>query len=329
MGKFFTSKKTTTENVDMGPWSGQQPFLKDAWGKAQTLYNTQSQQPGYEGDFIATMSPQQKGILQQYIDYYGGTGTQRADSLYDKSVAMTDTGMGGVTNTANAMTNFANSDRTGAIISDASRIADNPYMSGMVDAAMSDAYRKASENTIPNLYRDAAAGSNLNSSRTALMQGVVERGLAEKTADVSSMLRGNAYDTGLKVGAGNQALTLEALSGAGGLFDSLNRQGLLANDLATGQRGEAADRVMSNAEMLRQGQQLELDNNYEKFRYNEDRPWDLLSRYYNIIGSNNWGKTGTATTISKDQMSPAAGVAAIIGSIASIMKGAGSMGFGR
>ena len=328
MGDFFTSKKTSTENVDMGPWSAQQPFLKDAWGDARSLYEAQNGQPGYDGDFTATMSPSQKGILQQYIDYYTGEGTNRADNLYNKSVNMTDTGMNGVMNSAASINNFANSDRTGNIISSASRIADNPYVSGMVDASMRDAYRNASENTIPNLYRDAAAGSNLNSSRTALAQGVVERGLAQKTADISSLMRGNAYDTGLKIGAGNEALTLDALKGAGGLYESLGRTGLLANDLATGQRDNASDRAQAGSEMLRQGRQLELDNNYEKFRYQEDRPWDLLNRYYNIIGSNNWGKTGTATTISKDQMSPAAGVAAIIGSIASLMKGAGSMGMG-
>lgn len=328
MGNFFSSKKKSTSSVDMGPWSGQQPFLTDAWNKAQGLYNTQSGQPGYEGDFIATMTPEQKSLIQNYIDYYTGTGTQRADELYNNATTMTNTGMNGVTNTANAITDFANSDRTGAIISDAGRIADNPYMSGMVDASMRDAYRNASENTIPNLYRDAAAGSNLNSSRTALMQGVVERGLAQKTADVSAMLRGNAYDTGLKIGAGNQALTLDALRGAGGLFDLLNNTGLAANELATKQRDNASDRALYNSDALRQGRQMELDNNFQKFRYAEDRPWDLLSRYYGIIGSQNWGRTGTQMTTETSTPSGASILGGVLGTVGSLFGGGGMFGAG-
>lgn len=325
---FFTSKKTTTSSVDMGPWSAQQPFLTDAWGKAQDLYNTQSGQPGYGGDFVATMSPEQKALIQQYIDYYGGTGTQRADTLYNQAATMTDTGMNGVINSANAITNFANGDRTGAIINDAGRIADNPYMSGMVDATMRDAYRNASENTIPNLYRDAAAGSNLNSSRTALMQGVVERGLAQKTADVSSMLRGQAYDKGLEIGFGNQKLGLDSLLGAGGLYEGLNRTGLVANDLATNQRDNAADRGLYLSDTQRQGNQMELDNNYAKFRYGEDRPWDLLSRYYGITGSQNWGKTGTSTSVEKSDPSAGQIVGGLMSTVGSLFGGGGMFGAG-
>lgn len=320
----FTSKKTTTQSVDMGPWGQQQPFLTGAWNSAQNLYNTQNGQPGYQGDFIATMNPDQLGLIRSFMDYYKGTGVNRADALFNNATTMTNTGMNGVINSANAINNFANSDRTGAIISDASRIADNPYMSSMVDASMRDAYRNASENTIPNLYRDAAAGSNLNSSRTALAQGVVERGLAQKTADVSSMLRGNAYDTGLKIGAGNQALTLDALKGAGGLFDSLNKTGLAANDLATNQRDNATERALYLSDTERQGRQMELDNNLQKFRYNEDRPWDLLNRYYGIVGSQKWGSTGTSTTVTKDTPSAMQQAASIIGMASDI----GSMLFG-
>lgn len=325
---FFDSKKKSTSTVDMGPWSGQQPFLTGAWGSAQGLYNAQSGQPGYQGDFIAGMSPEQKGLIQNYIDYYTGTGADRANTLFGNANTMTNTGMAGVTNSANAMTDFANGDRTGGIINTASRIADNPYVSSMVDASMRDAYRNASENTIPNLYRDAAAGSNLNSSRTALMQGVVERGLAQKTADVSSMLRGNAYDTGLKIGATGDALTLDALKGAGGLFDSYNKTGLAANDMATTQLGNASDRALYNADALRQGNQMELDNNVQKFRYGEDRPWDLLNRYYGIVGSQNWGRTGTSVNTETSSPSGASILGGILGTVGSLFGGGGMFGAG-
>lgn len=325
---FFESKKKTSQSVDMGPWKEQQPFLKDAWGDAQSLYDKQSAQPGYEGDFFATMSPSQQALIKSMIGYSTGEATNRADTLYGQANNMTTTGMNGVTNTANAITDFANTDRTGAIISDAGRIADNPYMSDMVKATMTDAYRGASENTIPNLYRDAASGSNLNSSRTALMQGVVERGLAEKTADVSSLLRGNAYNKGLDIGFGNQKLNLESLLGAGGLYDSLNKTGLVANELATRQRDTATDRGMAGEEMLRQNAQMGLDNDYAKFRYAEDRPWDLLNRYYGIVGSQNWGKTGTQETTERSTPSGAQILSGIIGTVGSFFGSGGMFGSG-
>lgn len=317
----MSSKSTKTTTTDMGPWSGQQPYIKDAFSEAQRIYNQNKNNPGYEGDFVATMLPEQRGILENAIKWYTGEGTNRADALYGTSNTLLNQGATGLTNTANSITNFANTDRTGAIINDASRIADNPYMSGMVDATMRDAYRNASENTIPNLYRDAAAGSNLNSSRTALMQGVVERGLAQKTADVGAALRGAAYGQGLEIGAGNQRLNLEAMLGAGGLFDAATARGFGGVVDATNMRNDATDRAVTSGELIRQGNQLGLDNDMAKFNYKDTRADELLRRYYGIIGANNWGQTGTTTEVAKTTPSAAQVAGGVLGAVGSLFGG--------
>lgn len=81
----------------------------------------------------------------------------------------------------------------------ANQYADNPQFSGMVAAAMRDAQRTVGEDVLPNLYRGASAGGNLNSSRTAISDGLVRRGLAEKSADVSANMRGQAWQQGLQI----------------------------------------------------------------------------------------------------------------------------------
>lgn len=314
-------KSTKTTTTDMGPWSGQRPYITETFSEAQRIYNENKNRPGYEGDFVATMTPEQRGILDNAVKYYTGEGTNRADTLYGNANTLLGTGINGLTNTANAITDFAKTDRTGAIINDASRIADNPYMSSMVDATMRDAYRNASENTIPNLYRDAAAGSNLNSSRTALMQGVVERGLAQKTADIGAQLRGAAYGQGLDIGAGNQRLNLDALMGAGGLFDSATARGFGGVIDATNMRNDATDRAVTSGELIRQGNQLGLDNEMAKFNYKDTRADELLRRYYGIVGDKSWGQTGTTTETTKTQPSSAQIAGAAIGAIGSLLGG--------
>lgn len=314
-------KSTKTTTTDMGPWSGQRPYITETFSEAQRIYNENKARTPYQGDFVATMTPEQRSVLDNAIKFYTGEGTQRADNLYGTSNTLLNAGATGVVNSANAINDFAASDRTGAIINDASRIADNPYMSGMVDATMRDAYRNASENTIPNLYRDAAAGSNLNSSRTALSQGVVERGLAQKTADVSAALRGQAYGQGLEIGAGNQRLNLDALMGAGGLFDSAAARGFGGVMDATNMRNSATDRAVNSGELIRQGNQLGLDNDIAKFNYKDTRADELLRRYYGIIGDKSWGQTGTTTETTKTQPGAAQIAGGILGAVGSIFGG--------
>ena len=104
--------------------------------QAKDLYNTTKGQPGYQGDFYAGLTDQQKGLIDKGIGYYGGAATDRANSLYDTSSGMLGTGTNASTNAVNGLSNFQNSDRIGMILDAANRTSNNPYISDMVKAAI-------------------------------------------------------------------------------------------------------------------------------------------------------------------------------------------------
>lgn len=313
-----SSKQTTT--TDQGPWKVQQPFLTEAFNEAQSLYKQNKDTPGYTGDFIAGLTDQQKGLIDGGIDFYNTTGANTGANTTNLSQGLLSSGSSGMGSTAGALTGIANSDPTGANISAASRYADNPFVSGMVDNAMLDARRQVAEGVIPNLYRGAAATGNLNSDRTALAQGVVERGLAEKAAGISSGLRGELYSQGLELSERARGQNIDALSSAGLLYDAMSGKGLSGTELGSGLSNDAISNALSLSTLYQQNNQDMLDNAMQKQTYAQDRPYDMLSRYYDLVGGNNWGQYGTTTT--KNQASPAQTAGMIIGSIGSLLKGA-------
>ena len=317
-----SSKQTTTE--DTGPWKVQQPYLTGAFSEAKSLYDSNKNTQGYTGDFVAGLTDQQKGLIDSGINYYENTGANLGSNTSSLSQGLLSTGSGGVNSSAGALTNIANTDPTGANISAAGRYADNPYLSGMVDNAMLDARRNVAEGVIPSLYRGAAATGNLNSDRTALAQGVVERGLAEKAAGISSDLRGRAYSQGLELADSARNQSIDALTRAGALYGDLSNTGLAGTELGAGLSDNAISNALSMSTLYQQDNQDMLDNAMQKQQYAQDRPYDLLQRYYDLVGGNNWGSYGTTTT--KTKASPAQTASMIIGSIGSLMKGGASMG---
>lgn len=318
----MSSKQTTTSTFDQGPWSGQQPYIKDIFSQAQNLYNEQKNNP-YKGDYIAQGNQQMRDLMAQAQNWYATTGVQRADDLYGTSNQLLNTGAQGSMDTAQALEDFYNSDRVGTIINDAGRIADNPYISGMVNAAMRDANRNASENALPSLYRNSAAMGNINSSRAALAQGVVERGLAEKTADISSTMRGDAYRTGLGIGFNNQQLGLESLNSAARAYDAMLGRGYGGITDAYNMRKDSINTSLGMGQGLQGMDQLKIDNELMK----RDAGYNDLMRYYSIIGANNWGSSGSSTSTQKQQPGAAQIAGGVLGAVGSLFGGpAGLLG---
>lgn len=71
MGKSTPQTTTTSQNVNMGPWQPQQPYLTKAFSEANRLYDTYTPQY-YQGSTVAGMTPEQKSALSQ-ITNMGGT----------------------------------------------------------------------------------------------------------------------------------------------------------------------------------------------------------------------------------------------------------------
>jgi hypothetical protein len=77
---------------------------------------------------------------------------------------------------------------------------------------------------------------------------------------------------------------------------------------------------MSGADTAEQDdRQGQLDADFAQWQGEDERSSDLLSRYFNIIGSNSWGSSGTSSSTSKTKsssslLSQIAGAAAAAGS---------------
>jgi hypothetical protein len=288
-----STKTTEVKNEQHDPWAAQQPYLTDAFSQAQNIYKTQQAQndPGYQGDFVAAPRPDAMNAFQQALGTSSGTLTPAGANMVNEGQGLTGAGAGGLFNLAG--------DQTNNTIRDAAKYADNPYMGGMVDAAMRDANRQVNEEALPGIDRAAAGTNNLNSTRNGIAQGIVQRGLAEKTADVSSQLRGQAYSQGLTQAGSDLDRRLQASTALGGL-------GISALGAGSDLTKNGLDQSVLGSTMLQQGDQNVIDNAIAKTDYTQSKDWNNLANYWNIVGDKSWGGTVTGTSTSTQKNNPSA-----------------------
>ena len=237
---------------------------------------------------------------------------------------MLSSGSTGLDNSAAGLYGLANSDLTGDAITQASRFAQGMKDAGLVNSLMRPDVRAASESIIPNMYRQNAMTGNINSDRAALAQGVVERGLAEKEADINAGL----YSTGLGLAQNNQAQQLDALAKAAASYGTLTGQGADISNMGFNNSSAAIGNALDFQNLDLQDRQQALTNAFEKQQYAENRPYDLLNRYYGLVGSQNWGQQGTQTTNSTTTSTPGAAsiIGGVLGGLGSLFGGGGMFG---
>lgn len=359
------------------------PYLQGGWAQAGNLLQQSKANP-YSGPMLAQLTPEQLQNFQNMTGFANNSGTPRFSNnvaagaqrtagglaatgagLAGAGAGLTNTGTGmlaqggattgqGTSAMLDAIHGLGGYSPTGGVdanVSAAQQYADNPALSGQVDAAMRDARRSVSEQALPQIAREAAASGNIGSSKRGLAEGVVQRGLAEKTADVSAQLRGNAYNQGLQLSeqgrqfdnnamlqamqsrgtlAGNLAQaglgqtgtgvnTINAGTNAGQLglgyqnagMDA-SKLGLAANDTGMQQQLGLFDLANKAGAGNQVGNQLGIDD--ARLRAQNPDAWQALQNYYGIVGSQNWGGTGTQTsTQTPSQMSQIGGMMGMAG----------------
>ena len=296
-----SSSKTTTSSSQTNPWAPQSDQLKFAFGEARDAYGQASQAQAPD-NFVAGYTPDQLSAFGKMLGY--GTNTNAAATSQNVGQGLSDMGLAGVGAGMDALKRWAPTNTPQNTVAAASLYGNNPYTQGMVDAAMRGAQRSVTENVLPQISRNAQAGGNVNSNRTAIQEGIVGRGYQDAYADTASKLMGDLYSQGLTTAAqqqyGADAMSLnraQALTNAGNvaagygvnaLGQSVNQQGNLfdiANKGIAGQYGAA---------------QADLNNQIAQYQSGVSSPFAPLNSFWNIIGSNNWGNSsrGTNTTTS-------------------------------
>jgi hypothetical protein len=308
-----TKTETGTTSSTSKPLGWQSDQLKNAFNWANTAFG-QAQNATKPTSFVSQFDPSQMAIFNKMMGYGDGNA----------GGALADAGSNSAISGFNGLNSFNPTGGTDYNIAAATAYANNPAIDGMVTSAMRDSTRQVNEQILPGIGRDSAASGNVNSSRRGISEGIVQRGLADKTADVSSNLRGQAYQEGLSLAqkeaeATNDA-SLKAMLGqiSGGTNATTSGYNALLDQFKLAGLGIAGSQ---------DAKQAGLNEQQAQYQFGVDSPFAALNNYYNIIGNKSWGSktdgtsTNTATTTTTPSMLDSIGK--MVGMAGSVFGGGG------
>lgn len=293
MGKLFSgsSKQTTTNE----PWKPQAGALKDIIGSAGDIYNKQKDTPFYQGPLYAGMDDYTRQGIDATASFAGGSNTGQ---MIRDGAAPLMSAAGYTPRALSGMFDLASGDTVGDNIAAASRYANDPNLQGVIDAANRDTARDLFEGQLPEINRSASATGNINSSRAGAAEAIATRGANDRMADTSAAIRSAAYNSGLDRAEGSRRANIGAfgdIASTGNASFGLGADAMAAGDDRTFRNLEALIRAGGLNQADAQGQ---IDSDFARWQGEDTRSSDLLSRYYDIVGANNWGGTQTTKTSS-------------------------------
>lgn len=266
-------------------YGAQDPYLRDIYAQASNLYNNGS----LPNQQVAGIDPR----MYANSGFATGGGSDIYQQQLQQSLANTQ-GFGNASNTANRMSagNVYNAPMNRGIDMQTAALASyNPYLNGQIDAASRDVTRNLYENDLTGNAGLAAGTGNSGSSRRAVMDAIAMRGAGDRVADISSNLRGQAYNTGLGIaaqqGLANQTAQLNTntvnanLMGQGANLNyNIGQAGQVGMRDAYNTGANNANMVTDTGGMVRQYQQQLLDANYN----NAMNPYNSLQMYRSFLG---------------------------------------------
>lgn len=295
-----SDSKSSQTNSSTAPWKVQQPYLKTGFNSAAGLYDMYMGAPWYQGTLYAGMNPYQTGASDGAAGYAMGQGMALSQGMVNDSRQFLGQA-GNYLNAANRMAGWSPNDPTQQNIYNAGQYADNPYLSGAIDAASRDVTRNLTEDVLPGINRNASGTGNTNSTRTGIAEGVALRGAQDRIGDIASTVRADAYNSGLNLSEQarqanmgswlqGQGMGMDALNSAIGRGMDLRNQGMQGTVNMYDLLGRAGDKYQ-------QDQQGYADANYQRWQGQYNQPWDLLSRYMGAVGGTNWGSQTQNSTV--------------------------------
>jgi hypothetical protein len=301
MGSFGKTTQTTSQTNN--PWAKQSPFLEQGFNAASSALN-QAQGAPRPDQFVSQFDPNSLNIFKRMMGY-GNSDMDATSAAVGQTTAQA--GAQSLVDSFKRLNGWTPTGGPESNIAAATQYANNPAVSGMVDSAMRGAQREADERIMPGISRGAAASGNLNSSKTELRRGVVDRALVEKRADIESDLRGSLYDQGLKMAEGarqydNDSVLKAVMANLSGGNAAVGT-GVGATSAGVDQARGLFDLATGGIQGAREVGQAPLDEQMAKYKFGTQAPFDALNNFWNIVGSNSWGGTSNGTATS--QASPA------------------------
>lgn len=313
------SSTNTSQQTSNAPWAPQQGYITGAFQDAQNQYNQNMAQGAYSGNYVAPTNQAEydannNAITQAQGNQGAVTGATQAAS------GQIGTGLAGATSALSGLGTAASTDPTASNIADAQQYASGLNIPGQVQAAMQGANQEAADSTLPNLYRGAAASGNINSDRTAISQGVVQRGLAQQAAGLTAQLGNSAYQTGIGQASTDNAQQLQALSQQGSLGSNLASTGQAGVTSGVNNQGALDTQASGGAQGNQALDQSNLNNNIQQYNGNQNFGWQQLQNLNGIVGTPK-GTQGTTTGTTQQDPSLLSTLGSATGVLGSLFKG--------
>lgn len=286
----MNTTSTKTSDTSTSPWSVQAPYLSQAFTDAKGTQDAANANT-YTGQQVAQFTPDQLATFQKMIGYGGSTAG--ADTSQAVGTNTANLGYNALSEAFKGLQGFTPGGGTQSNIDAATAYANNPATDGMIDAAMRDSRRSVSEQVLPQLARSNAINGNTMSNRNAISQGIVERGLADKTADVSANIRGQQFQQGLQLAEqnsqSNNNLILDALKSAASAGGSAIGTGVNAIGSGIDQMKGLFDIANQGGAGQQSAIQAAIEDEKGQMEYANDEAWKNLQNYFGVVGAANWG----------------------------------------
>lgn len=293
MSSLFKSKTTQTQApFESNPWEPQQEYLLSGFSQGSDALTKALQGVGAITDTVADLNPTQ----QTAIGALSSLGLGQAQDVGQNIVNAGNANLGNLSQfgtAASGFNDYVNTDRTSDIMSRGAQYADNPYLQGQIDSALSDVNR-AFQSDVGNINAAATGSGNINSTRAGALEARALDDAMDRAASVSSNMRSSAYESGLDRSLAQDQSTVQQMLQGAGLLSQSGLTGLdaLSAGLNTQQTGL---NTALNAGSILQGQnQAEIDGKLAQAQM----PMDLINQYMQIVGGN-YGSQGYNTQVSQ------------------------------
>ena len=244
------SKGGSTETAKSEPWEALQPYLKDIYSEASGQYETYRPE-FFPGQTQAGFSPDQLAAQAGIRDF----ALQGAPQIMNPAIGAYQYG-------------------TGSSILD---VANNPYVSGMAQAAARDAMSNL-QPELANIRSGSVLSGGYGGSRQGIAEGTALAGAAQAATDAAADIYGQAYGQGLTAQGNTLGMTGDLLQAGFAPYGALS---------LSGQEQQA-------------GQQALINDAMAKWEFEQNLPYQSLSQYMNTLSGTSGllGGAGTTTTTS-------------------------------
>lgn len=298
------------------PWAPQQPYLTQGFQDAATNLANEKAQGPYSGNYVAPTNSNQYGAATGQYDFSTGQPvTSGVGALLGTGTSNLTSGANTAQGAEGALSSALQGNTASGLVGQANTLDSGYNVPAEVAAAMQPAEQAASESTLPNLYRHAAAEGNLNSDRTAVAQGVVQQGLGQTAESLDAQLQNQNFANSLSTAMSQNGQNISGLTSLGGLGAGVSATGAgqVASGVNTGE--SAATGAQTGANTQQTLDQSNLNNSIDKYTNQQNFPLQALQTYMSMIKGNYGNQTSGTTTTNPSIASTIGGIGSVLGSL--------------